>query len=68
MFDIRGENLIDVFFEDFDTSGVGGVFGIIWDDTLVFCVEEFDYAVDEIAQIVEEFGIVFSDEFTPKKL
>jgi len=49
MFDIGSEDLIDVFFEEFDTSGVGCVFGIVRDDAFVFCVQEFDDAVDEVA-------------------
>jgi hypothetical protein len=49
MFDIRGEDLIDILFKGFDTNGVGCVLCVVRDDAFVFCVQEFDYPVDEIA-------------------
>lgn len=60
--------MIDVFFQSSDAGGVGCVFCVIRDDAFVFCVEEFDYSVDEVAEIVEEFGVVFGDEFAPEEL
>ena len=49
MLDIRREDLIDIVFKGFDTNGVGGVLCVVWDNAFVFCVQEFDYPVDEIA-------------------
>jgi hypothetical protein len=60
--------LVDVSFQGSNPCGVGYVFCVIRDDALVFCVEEFDYSVDKVAQVVEELGIVFGDEFAPEEL
>ena len=51
-----------------DTGRVFYVFGVVGDCAGVLACDEFDDAVDKIADIVEEFGVVFGDKLSPEEL
>jgi hypothetical protein len=66
--DVRGEQRIDTLLEVFDPRRIFYVFGVVGDRAGVLACDEFDDAVDEVADVVEEFGVVFCDKLAPKEL
>ena len=62
------EFFVDEFFQSMRSGSVSGIFGVIWNDGMVFASEEFGYSVNEVAQIIEKFSVVLCNEFAPEKL
>jgi hypothetical protein len=54
--------------EVFDPRGIFYVFRVIGDGAGVLARDEFDDAVDEITDVIEEFGVVLCDKLAPEEL
>jgi hypothetical protein len=68
LFDVFLEFLVDDFLQLLCSGGIGCVFGVIGDNGMVFAGKELGNSIDEVAEIVEEFSVVFCNEFAPEEL
>jgi len=59
---------IHIGLEFLDTGDIVCVQGVVGDCAGVLAIEEFNDAIDEIAEVIEEFGVVFCNEVSPEKL